>query len=175
MGCRPAFKVIDEVMNQKLGGDDADKSHVVLCTDGSTLAELVNEHRHCGSIENAVAAYLFVGEQIVHEGARGWLKKTAGFGGTVGLLMTVCNRRWNQSLRAAFQEVLFVKHFHFQRSRKFGGEFDHAMVKEGETTFYGVGHGHAVTLRRQDIAGKQVLRFEVLGLREAVPRWVRVW
>ena len=119
-------------------------------------------------------AYLFGGKQIVHVFARSGLEKTARFRRAIRLLMTLRNRRRNEPGRTAFQEVLFIQHFHFQRNRKPGGEFDYPMVQEGEAAFHGMGHGHAVALRRQDIAGEQVFRFQVLGLAETVPRCVRL-
>src|SRR5579872_1353533 len=108
MCCPPTFEAIDELMNQKLRGDDADQSHVVLRADGGALAKLVYELRHSRRIEDTVATYLLRGKQIVHVAARGGLEKTAGFWRPIGLLMTRHNRSRNESAGAAFQEVFFV-------------------------------------------------------------------
>src|SRR5580658_687338 len=174
MGCHPAFEVIYELADQKLRGDDADQSHIVLDADGGALLKFCLEHRHRGRIENAVAPNLLGGKEGLYVLARGRLEKTAGFRRSIGLLMALDNRWWNETGRTAFQEVLFIQHFHFQRDWQPGGKFDYPMVQEGEPAFDGVCHGHAVALRRQDVAGKQVLRLEVLGLAETVPGSVRL-
>src|SRR5215472_13760141 len=43
------------------------------------------------------------------------------------------------------------------------------MVQEWKTGFHGVGHAYTVSLRREDVAGQQEARFDVLGPPEHVP------
>src|SRR5580704_13776993 len=114
MGCHPAFEVIYELVHQKLRGDDADQSHVVLDADGGARSKFCLEHGHRGRIENAVAPNLLGGKESLCVLARGGLEKTARFRRSIGLLMTLGNRWWNKTGRTAFQEVLFIQDFHFQ-------------------------------------------------------------
>src|ERR1700722_5713391 len=127
MGCHPAFEMVYELVYQKLCGDDADQSHVVLDADGGALLKFCLEHGHRGRVENAVSPDLLGGQQGLYVLASGGLQKTARFRRSIGLLMALRNRCWNQTGRTAFQEVLFIQHFHFQRGRQPGGEFDYSM------------------------------------------------
>jgi hypothetical protein len=88
MRCHPPFKVIYELMQQKLSRDNADQSHVVLDPDGSALAKLFQKHGHGGPIENAIAPYLLGGKELLHVLARSGLEKTARFRRPVGLLVS---------------------------------------------------------------------------------------
>ena len=95
--------MIYKLMHQKLGGDDAYQSHVVLDADGCALAKFVLEQSHCAVIENAVTLQLFGGEQLFHVLTRSGLEKTAGFRCAIGLLVPLQNRRRNEASRTAFQ------------------------------------------------------------------------
>src|SRR5579884_2411008 len=58
---------------------------------------------------------------------------------------------------------------HFQIDGELRSEPYDAVVEKGEATFYSMRHGDAVSLRGENVAGKQILCFEILGAAEGMP------
>src|SRR4051812_15390764 len=104
---------------------------------------------------------LSIPQQFFH--ILGFLAEKAGaFGSAVRLLVAVPDAVWNKIFGEAFEDVLFIQYFHLQWHRQGGCKLHYAGVEKWKPAFDAVRHGHSIALRREDVAGHQETRFQVL-------------
>src|SRR6185312_10079773 len=97
------------------------------------------------------------------------IAEALGIRGAVRLFAAGRDGLGDEVARDALEDVLFVEAAELDAGREARGEFDDAVIEEGEAAFDGIGHGDAIALAREDIAGKQKRGFEILRLVQRMP------
>jgi hypothetical protein len=87
---------MNELMQQKLGGEDSDQRHVVFLADGPSTHELLGQSSDGRGLEDSVVFDLLFAKHVV-DIFGGGCKETLAVGSPVGLFVTIGNGVWDQS------------------------------------------------------------------------------
>src|SRR5207244_740788 len=115
------------------------------------------------------AAYSLWAEHVMHVFWSRRTKEALSTRRADGLFRALRDAFRYQVPSTALKQILFVQNFHLQRRWECGSKFNDAVVEKREAPFDRVRHCHAVALRGEDVSGKQVRSFQVLGSRETIP------
>ena len=106
---------------------------------------------------------------MAHVIGRAWAEEGVTYGGAVGPLGAGKHFAGHKIGHCLAQYVLLGQAAQAQVGRYAGRKLHHAVVKEGEAPLHGVGHGHSIALRGQQVLRQEDAAFDELRPRQGVP------